>query len=122
MIVGFKKQFEEPILNGTKKHTIREDKKERHGGGATLHLATGVRTKSYRCLKKVLCTSVQKIEIIYVNGIYNDVFVYLDGRELSYDEVTKMAKNDGFNSQDSFFEWFNKDFSGKIIHWTKLRY
>lgn len=128
MITGFKQQFEQPIEDGFKIHTLREDKKGRYTGGATLHLATGVRTKAYRCIKKVLCTGTQKVAILYGNGGYYDVFVYqdvrvvVDERELSYLEIITLAKNDGFDGADSFFKWFNKDFKGKIVHWTKFRY
>jgi uncharacterized protein YqfB (UPF0267 family) len=128
MILGFNRRFEKPILKGDKVHTIREDRKNRHSGGGRLHLSIGVRTKAYRCLKETLCTGVQQIEILYGNGGYCDVFVYqdarvlVDGRELSYPEVTELAKNDGFDSQDAFFKWFSSDFKGKIIHWTNLKY
>lgn len=30
--------------------------------------------------------------------------------------------NDGFENLFDFFEWFNEDFKGKIIHFTDLRY
>ena len=33
-----------------------------------------------------------------------------------------LARNDGFDSIQAFFEWFKEDFEGKIIHWTDLRY
>jgi hypothetical protein len=128
MITAFKKQFERPIQDGTKKHTLREDKNNRYTGGATLHLAIGVRTKMYRCLKKVLCTGTQEVLILYGSGGYCDVFVYqnvrvvVDGKELSYPKIVQLAMNDGFNNTDSFFRWFNKDFKGKIVHWTNLRY
>jgi uncharacterized protein YqfB (UPF0267 family) len=128
MITGFKNRFEQPIEDGTKKHTIREDKNDRYKEGKWLHLAVGVRTKAYRLLKKVVCTGTQKIQILYGNGgyfegfAYQDVRVLIDGRELGYREVSELAKNDGFDMQDSFFKWFNKDFTGKIIHWTELKY
>lgn len=28
----------------------------------------------------------------------------------------------GFDSVKDFFRYFNKDFKGKIIHWTDLKY
>lgn len=128
MIVGFKDRFAYLIECGVKKHTIREDKTDRLSGGATLHLSTGVRTKNYRCFKKMLCTGTQRIIIRYNNDGYHDdysyqnVIVWIDGRELSYREMDELAKNDGFENQNDFFKWFKSDFRGKIIHWTKLRY
>ena len=34
----------------------------------------------------------------------------------------QLAINDGFESLKHFFEYFNEDFEGKIIHWTDLKY
>lgn len=128
MILGFKTRFRESILDGRKKHTIREDKKNRHGIGKMLHLSVNVRTKHYACLKQAVCTGTQTIAIEYGNGGYCDVFVYqdvrvvIDGRELCFTEICQLAKNDGFENQDDFFRWFKNDFFGKIIHWTDLKY
>lgn len=38
------------------------------------------------------------------------------------DLIEKIAINDGFDSVDDFFSWFKDDFTGKIIHWTNLKY
>jgi hypothetical protein len=128
MTTEFKKQFEQLILDGTKIHSLREDRDGRYTVGATMYLTTGAGTEAYRCLKKVLCTGTQKVLILYGNGGYCDAFVYqdvrviVDDRELSHREVKQLAINDGFDSIDSFFRWFYKDFKGKIVHWTMLRY
>jgi len=34
----------------------------------------------------------------------------------------KSPFNDGFESLQDFFNWFNKPFRGKIIHWTDFKY
>ena len=132
MILGFKKQFTLPILRGTKIHTIREDKHNRWKAGAKIHFATGVRTKNYAQFTFDTCVSVQKIEIEHVTGLAR---VFIDKRlfgeiwhhgfddiyEYTNDLLT-LAMNDGFNDLTEFFEWFDKPFIGKIIHWTEKRY
>ena len=120
MILGFKKQFEQPILKGIKKHTIREDCLNRWGAGRFIHMAIGVRTPNYKCFKESKCISVQVIRITYDK--YNKPNVIVSGRTLNTIEVEQLAKNDGFPSTKEFYEWFNEDFHGKIIHWTKLKY
>ena len=40
----------------------------------------------------------------------------------AFEEIELLAKHDGFNSMEDFFKWFDKDFKGKIIHWTDFRY
>jgi hypothetical protein len=128
MILGFKERFVEPILNGVKIHTIREDRHNRWEQFRLIQFATGVRTKQYNCFKELPCDSIQKIEITYQG---KDIFVYVDGmyiydsiapHEISINKMLCLAINDGFKSLDDFFEWFNKDFTGKIIHWTNFRY
>jgi hypothetical protein len=37
-------------------------------------------------------------------------------------DLNKLSKNEGFNLVDDFFRFFNKDFEGKIIHWTNYKY
>ena len=127
MILSFKKQFLEKILSGSKVHTIREDLHGRWKPGRKIHIATGVRTKKYNCFKESECISVQSIHINYYNvGAFNKrTEIVIDGevvldRDSEWVEI--IAKNDGFESVDDFFKWFNSDFQGKIIHWTNLKY
>ncbi len=126
MILAFKPQFVKPILNGTKIHTIREDKPRRWKSGKDIHFATGVRTKNYNCFKEGKVISTQRIFITYA---FNDILeVSIDGNYF-YDK-NKLALNDGFDSYWDFFEYFypiienseDKCFSGKIIHWTDFKY
>ena len=118
MKLGFKKQFVDPIKNGTKIHSIREDEHDRWKAGNIIHFATGVRTKYYNCFFEDVCKSTQDFEIVYDD----EPFVYIDGKILWVEEIELLAKHDGFNSMEDFFKWFDKDFKGKIIHWTDFRY
>ena len=124
MVLGFKPQFKELIENGQKKHTIREDKHGRWKAGRVIHFATGVRTKFYEQFNECKCKSVQTISIDYdyIKPIGHCVSVFIDDRSLSPDEIRILAKNDGFEDTSEFFDWFSKDFKGKIIHWTDLKY
>lgn len=132
MILGFKEQFEIPILAGHKIHTIREDKHDRWKIGYWIHFAVGVRTKKYRCFKQDICDGTQKIKInhspgyaeVLIDGkFFGEIYHYgLDDIHEYTNDLLILAENDGFNCLSDFFNWFNKDFSGKIIHWTSLRY
>ncbi len=116
-----------------KLHTIRKDKNNRWKKGSEIHFSINIRTKEQQQFVPVIkVESVQKIEITemimtqttycYVtknNKIYK---VEVDGYSLTENQIKKLAINDGFNSADDFFEWFNGDFTGKIIHWTDLKY
>jgi len=130
MILSFKKQFKEKILDGTKIHTIREDSRNRWRKRNLIHFATDVRTPNYDCFKEGKCVSVQRIHIRWYTA--HGACVYMDWNEFYYKQsymptmvtnrMLELARNDGFESINDFFRWFNKDFDGKIIHWTKFRY
>ena len=131
MIIGFDKQFPDKIIAETKKHTIRVDQHDRWHAGMKMHMSTGVRTKKYNCFKLDICTGTQKIEIKW-SHLYKDApraSVYVDNNCIgTYTNMypsgllNVLAYNDGFESVEAFFEWFNKDFEGKLIHWTDIRY
>jgi hypothetical protein len=126
MILGFKKQFKEPILAGVKLHTMREDEHDRWHAGVVMHQATGVRTKEYDCFNLTKCTGTEKVFMTYDHMLH----ISVEGFELSYPDRLILAKNDGFEKYLDFELWFYKAikkspkdcFSGKIIHWTDFRY
>lgn len=128
MIIGYKKQFPDKIIAGTKRHTFREDPHNRWHAGMKMHQSTGVRTKQYKLIRIDICNGIQKIEIIHRAG---EVFIKIDDKHYfdsinfntdNINNIAQIATNDGFDSVEAFFEWFSSDFTGKIIHWTDLRY
>ena len=129
MILSFKQQFVEPILNGSKIHTIREDTPGRWKAGNSIQAATGVRTKNYNCFFESECKSTQKIIMQYRPGsVCLDVTI--DGRLLNWEWRRQLALFDGFDSWLDMYNWFypiiekktNQTFVGKIIHWTDFKY
>jgi len=122
MILSFKQRFEHKILGGTKIHTIREDRQDRWKAGNKIHFSTGIRTPGYNCFKVAKCMGVQEFEIVWIHDL---PFIYIGDKMpmgLSDAEIVILSRNDGFDSTEDFFSWFNKDFKGKIIHWTDFRY
>lgn len=141
--LGMKSEDEWPSIEtiNPKKHTIRLDNGNRWKEGNLIHAVINNRTPSrYQFAPIIKCTSVQIIEIkdlsqsskipcsyvakVVVRGeTYIKPFdVFIDGFHLSYNELEKLAINDGFDSVEQFFQWFNEDFTGKIIHWTDEKY
>lgn len=127
MVIGFKKQFVHPIIEGTKIHTVREDATRRWKPGIMMHMATGVRTKNYECFKQVPCVSTQKVFMTFRHIIE----ISVGGNELfGFQERERFAINDGFESLDQFEAWFyplikanpKQQFVGRVIHWTSLQY
>ena len=118
VILPFKHRFVEPILAGWKIHSIRLDKARRWKSGRTIHYATGVRTKNYRCFNMDTCRSVQSFEL----QLHPEIVILIDSRELELNKYELLAHNDGFSSLVDMLTFFKTDFKGVLIHWTDFRY
>ncbi|WP_297096425.1 hypothetical protein [uncultured Draconibacterium sp.] len=110
-----------------KLHTMREDKKDRWRPGMKIHAYVFNRTKNMFQFVPVLeCKAIQ--DVFMTLSVVNGFEVSVDDSYLYYADIETLAINDGFKNsatmQDYFFpkrcrydEW-----SGKIIHWTDLKY
>ena len=78
-----------------------------------IHFATGVRTPEYFCFKY---GTVWRVEAITIDPIQRQVFV--GGVQLLPVQIVDLSWNDGFDTVEEFWEWFNKPFSGVLIHWV----
>lgn len=117
-------------------HTIREDKSNRWKSGNDIHFViNNVAKNRLQFAPLVKCVSVQKIQIIYKNYMGEKIpTVTINSIEYVFDPyfqfsdpescgiIEELAINDGFPSTEAFFQYFNEDFTGKIIHWTDLKY
>ena len=48
--------------------------------------------------------------------------IKVDNKELSKVDIERLSKNDGFDSIEDFWSFFNQDYQGMIIHWTDTKY
>jgi hypothetical protein len=68
-------------------------------------------------------TSVDRVCVIQIDDrFYGDAYFYQGKLVSGTYTLEPLATNDGFDTVDEFFQWFNEDFTGKIIHWTDLKY
>jgi hypothetical protein len=113
-----------------KLHTIREDKNNRWKPGTMIDFFINARQKNmFRFAPKIPVVSEQKIEINWFckkeyEPFYwwKNVTICVDDVYLSCEQCIELAQNDGFDTIEDFFNYFNKNYKGKIIHWTDLRY
>ena len=115
-----------------KLHTIRRDEHNRWKAGVNIHFVINSRTKDrFQFAPVIPCVNVQTIEIREMIMTVHDcvrlkdgrVFtVRVDGKYLPMYRIVELAQNDGFESVEDFFKYFNRDFTGKLIHWTNLKY
>lgn len=127
---NFQKQFADDVESGKKTQTIRKaGKRNPPSPRCRMQLYTGMRTKNCRLLCAPMCKSVNEIKIIpkfgevllrYVDGIHWTIFD-------SQQSLEKFARDDGFESVEDFFAFFEKAadengvFEGHLIEWEPIK-
>lgn len=128
MFISFNPHFIKPILKGIKIHTIRRDIEGKAKPGETLLLHDNLpiaNGSNHHGFDFKSCVSTQTITITYIKlfpWYITGPVVKVDDRSLTPLEVHTLAVNDGFDNIEQFYNWFNTNFSGKIIHWTDKKY
>ncbi|PHQ27869.1 hypothetical protein [Leeuwenhoekiella nanhaiensis] len=117
----------EPRMKSGKLHTIRRDEKDRWKAGNKIHFVINNRTADrFQFAPVAECKAIQYIEISYdellCEKFSSEPAVFVDGEPLNISQIEELAINDGFKNTMEFFQYFDNDFSGKIIHWTDLIY
>lgn len=119
-------------------HTIREDKNNRWKAGIKIDFFINCRQKNmFRFAPVLPVISTQEIRIKYTMSSSNTPLVYVEvfgnndwkclgtynpKNKEYFGDLLLLAQNDGFDTVEDFFLYFNKNFKGKIIHWTDLKY
>jgi len=140
MLLGFKKQFIEPIQIGTKVFTLRKRRKVRPKIGETIHMYSGLRTKNTTFIgNKEKLVSIQNVRILIKvdhHDPYGDthyiVRIFVDRRRLRFGEIIDFIRFDGFKDVAEFIKYWLTDEKGKrktrtgalmeLYHWTDLKY
>lgn len=120
-------KFNRPILvsviENPKIHTIREDKSNRWKTGSKIHFVIKNRTPDrFQFAPVIPCISTQRIEIKPTFKQVSILLPYDHLMDLSKEEISELAINDGFECVEDFWDYFSEDFTGKIIHWTDHQY
>lgn len=110
-----------------KLHTIRKDEKNLWVPGRKIHMVVFNRTKNRFQFAPVLeVKSIQHVKITYDEKVCEECCiepaVFVNGKLQNIEKLEQLARNDGFKSAQQFCQWFSEDFTGKIIHWTNLKY
>lgn len=118
---SFKAFFAPQIEAGTKRQTIRSDRRRHARPGEMVQLYVGMRTKACRKIRPdVRCTKVGEVSIevgpVAIDGLH------VDGVELSLEEAEAFARADGFPDRAAMHAFWMKEhgagrFDGVIIYW-----
>ena len=123
-LLNFGSQFVPLVESGAKPHTVRAKRADGRDPlpGDTLHLYTGLRTKSARLLRREPCA--YSTDIIIQPSAGDVHHVLLGGRLLSQEQVDLLAQADGFPDSTAFVAYFDSmyalPFSGLLIGWAPL--
>lgn len=119
MILTFSKidDFPTLILNGTKIHTIREDKHNRWKVGNTIQFWWGnPRNTNAKVAPHQFANGIVT-EIVPVRIYPHTNTICVGSEQLHPTEVDFFARNDGFDNWEQMKEFFPEDFVGKLIFW-----
>lgn len=125
----FFKELNIDLSANPKLHTLREDSKNRWKVRVMIDFFINCRKEDmFRFAPKLLVKGIQNVFI--TRNDFGKSMVFIDGKlfyleDWSLEHKHKMlhfAQNDGFETTEDFFEYFDTDFNGKIIHWTNLKY
>lgn len=130
MLLGFKQQFAPYILDGSKRHTIRANRKIEPRVGEICHNYTGLRQKGATLLGRWPCVRVRSIRISLRTSHVSPLLVFIDGIKLQLDETEALFYADGFRARsghsfpatsEAALFWraslAKQDFDGVMIHW-----
>ena len=123
---SFKAMFAPKILNGTKRQTIRADRKRHARPGEEMQLYTGMRTRQCRLIARATCENIQPIKIVFSSfGVSEKILI--NGEEIySEPALDEFAKKDGFPRwlhMRAFWKAQHGDineFEGMLITWKPL--
>ena len=112
---SFKQRFAAPILAGTKRQTIRADRKRHARPGEELQHYTGMRTKHCRLIGRAICEALLTILI-------NLEADYVVVRRFDHEELFEGAALDEFARDDGFEDWADMKAFWRAEHGTIDRF
>jgi hypothetical protein len=111
---NFQPQFEQPIIIGAKRHTIRAPRRNEDRPGKTFYGFLGMRTSACRKIIQAPYIKNEQIVIEPPSGL-----IEVAGIKLAKDEREALAIADGFPSLLVMMQFWRKVklFQGLIHHW-----
>lgn len=103
MIYGFMHEMVEPILRGSKQHTIRPERENPTRVGDIMIGVTDKRTTNQKPFFSSPIVQIRKIEIDPIKWT-----VKIDGEYLAPAKIQILAQGDGFPGMQEFFKFFER--------------
>lgn len=119
---SFKAMFAPRILDGSKRQTIRADRRRHARPGEQVQLYTGMRTKHCKLIARAACIAVEPVTLIFREGDG----VAMEGFKTAYGNLDGFARADGFDSWAQLAQFWSDNhpgiqvFDGVVIRWGAL--
>lgn len=114
--INFKRQFADKVRDGSKRQTIRKERKRPIVTGTKLQLYVAQRSSNAEKMLDTVCTKTEAI-FIDVGGAW----VMVGGRDLTFEQKQELAHADGFKDWGALLEFiqysYGLPFDGRVIHW-----
>jgi hypothetical protein len=122
---SFRPRFVDPIRAGSKRQTIRAERKRHARPGEELQLYTGMRTRQCKLIGRAKCQDVIAVTLLFndadseAEGVIAPGFVVADGRDA-------FAHRDGFATWSELKAFWRvshpgiDEFTGVLITWGPL--
>jgi len=119
---SFRKRFVEPIRTGSKRQTIRADRKRHARPGELMQLYCGMRTRGCFLIDETICDRVQSVRLSF-DGNVVAISSLRFGSPMQ--EITGAKALDLFATQDGFGDWndmraFWREEHGDISEWRAV--
>lgn len=114
-------------------HTIRKDRSGRWKEGRNIHFVINNRMKNrFQFVPQLI--PVISTQMIWIRPNEKMILVERHVGEtrqweasfywhpLTEKDKKQLIKNDGFDNSEDFWDFFQEEFGGVIIHWTNLKY
>ncbi len=117
---NFCSDFAGLVATGSKRQTIRANRKRHARPGEPVQLYAGMRTRNCRKLRipDPVCQSVARIDLRCEGG---GLYIYIDGYLMGVSDADIIAMADGFDDAPHMFSWFDDrhglPFQGVLIRW-----
>lgn len=119
---SFQRRFLGPIRAGTKRQTIRAERKRHARPGEPVQLYVGMRTKHCRLIAAPTCESVWPVRLDFDLATIE----HGNGRVFDESDLDPFAVSDGFADWEDMRAFWERQhpgvrvFSGLLIRWTPI--
>lgn len=103
-------------------HTLRRDKQNKWKKGKKIEFVIFEGTHIETCFSEGKCTGIQRVVLVPEAKEITLIDSSAKFGMRQIEDIEQFAKNEGFDSVEEFWEYYDKPEAYTIIHWTDFKY